>query len=101
LERQDPAGRSEDSFEYNFQKFSLLEISPKTGRTHQIRVHLKYLSYPIVCDLLYNPKGLCPKRLSRLGLHAKSIEFTNLEGKRIKIESEIPPEFKRLLNSEY
>jgi len=81
----------------NSQKFSLLEIYPKTGRTHQIRVHLKYLSCPIVCDLLYNPKGACPTGLSRMGLHAKAIEFTNLEGQKIKIEAPIPDEFEKLI----
>ncbi len=88
-------------------KFSFLEVYPKTGRTHQIRVHLKYLSFPIVCDSLYNPKGLCPEGLSRMGLHAKSIEFStmgrsasggkNQKGKIIKIESPLPKEFKKML----
>jgi len=92
--------------------FSYLEIKPKTGRTHQIRAHMKYLNHPIVCDTLYNPGGLCPiplpslpliKReekgggLSRLALHAKSIEFKNLKGKIIKVESPIPKEFKIFL----
>ncbi|MFZ1020105.1 MAG: RluA family pseudouridine synthase, partial [Minisyncoccia bacterium] len=39
------------------EKFTYLEIKPKTGRTHQIRVHLKFLNYPIVCDSLYNSNG--------------------------------------------
>jgi 23S rRNA pseudouridine1911/1915/1917 synthase len=69
------------------EKFSLLEVSPKTGRTHQIRVHMKYINHPIVCDPLYNPKGACPEGLSRLALHAKSIEFKNLKGETVKIES--------------
>ncbi|MEI7765530.1 MAG: RluA family pseudouridine synthase [bacterium] len=78
-------------------KFSILEVYPKTGRTHQIRVHMKYLSFPIVCDSLYNPKGLCPEGLNRMGLHAKSIEFKNQKGKLIKIESPLPKEFKKML----
>jgi 23S rRNA pseudouridine1911/1915/1917 synthase len=77
------------------ERLSILEVSPKTGRTHQIRVHLKYLNYPIVCDALYSPKGICPKGIKRVALHAKSIEFTNLSGKKIKVESEIPEEFKK------
>jgi 23S rRNA pseudouridine1911/1915/1917 synthase len=78
-------------------KFSLLEIKPKTGRTHQIRAHMKFLNHPIVCDLLYNPKGFCPKELNRLALHAKSIEFKNLKGETIKVESKIPKEFKKII----
>jgi 23S rRNA pseudouridine1911/1915/1917 synthase len=78
-------------------KFTYLEIKPKTGRTHQIRVHMKYLNHPVVCDSLYNPSGSCPKGISRLALHAKSIEFKNLKGEVVKIESPIPGEFKKVV----
>ncbi|MFZ2072191.1 MAG: RluA family pseudouridine synthase, partial [Minisyncoccia bacterium] len=57
------------------EKFTYLEVKPKTGRTHQIRVHMKFLNHPVVCDSLYDPKGLCIKGIDRLALHAKSIEF--------------------------
>ena len=79
------------------QHFSYLEIRPKTGRTHQIRVHMKYLNHPVICDSLYNPNGYCPKSISRLALHAKSIEFKNLKGKILKVESPLPLEFKRVV----
>jgi 23S rRNA pseudouridine1911/1915/1917 synthase len=78
-------------------KFTYLEVKPKTGRTHQIRVHMKFLNHPIVCDSLYNPTGSCPKGISRLALHAKSIEFKNLKGETIKVESSIPAEFKKMV----
>ncbi len=74
-------------------KFTYLEIKPKTGRTHQIRVHMKYLNHPVVCDSLYNPNNPCPKGFKRLALHAKSIEFKNLKGEMVKVESAIPKEF--------
>lgn len=77
-------------------KFSLIEVSLLTGRTHQIRVHMKYLNRPIVGDSLYNPDGLKLKGVDRMALHAKSIDFVNLEGKRIRIESPTPSEFKVL-----
>lgn len=80
----------------NFQgvaTFTLLEIHPKTGRTHQIRVHMKYKNHPVVCDHLYDPEGFCPKNIGRLALHAKSIEFKNLKGEVVKVESSIPKEF--------
>ncbi|MEK7175667.1 MAG: RluA family pseudouridine synthase [Patescibacteria group bacterium] len=76
--------------------FSLVEIFPKTGRMHQIRVHMKFINYPIACDSLYNPNSPCPENFSRLGLHAKSIEFKNLGGKKIKIEAPAPKEFKNI-----
>ena len=81
-----------------FFPFTYLEIMPKTGRTHQIRVHLKFLNHPVVCDSLYNPDYPCPAGLSRLALHAKSIEFKNLKGENLKIESLLPREFKKLVN---
>ena len=77
--------------------FSYLEISPKTGRTHQIRVHMKFLNHPVACDDLYNPGAYCPEGIERLALHAKSIEFADMKGKIIKIESPLPKEFKSLV----
>ncbi len=79
------------------QKYTLVEVMPKTGRTHQIRVHMKYLSYPVVCDKLYAPKNLCPSILGRLMLHAKSIEFKALNNEIIKVESPLPPVFSKML----
>ncbi|HWA32081.1 MAG TPA: RluA family pseudouridine synthase [Candidatus Paceibacterota bacterium] len=72
-------------------KFSYLEVRPKTGRTHQIRVHMKYLNHPVAGDALYNPKD---KNWPRMMLHAKSIEFKTPSGKTAKIESPLPKEFK-------
>ncbi|KKR69998.1 MAG: Pseudouridine synthase, RluA family [Candidatus Nomurabacteria bacterium GW2011_GWB1_40_7] len=77
-------------------KFTYLEVHPKTGRTHQIRVHMKYLNHPVACDSLYNPGKPCPKGFLRLALHAKSIEFKNLKGETIKVESLLPKEFEKL-----
>jgi 23S rRNA-/tRNA-specific pseudouridylate synthase len=57
---------------------------------------MKYLNHPVVCDSLYNPDNPCPKGISRVALHAKSIEFKNLKGEIVKIESPIPKEFKEI-----
>ena len=94
--------RFEAPISKNFQKstlekFTYLEIHPKTGRTHQIRVHLKFLNHPVACDSLYNPKGFCSETFKRLMLHAKVIEFKNLKGKIVKIESPLPKEFKSII----
>ncbi len=77
-------------------KFTYLEIKPKTGRTHQIRVHMKFLNHPVACDSLYNPGGPCPKGFNRLALHALLIEFKNLKGESVKVESSLPKEFEKL-----
>jgi 23S rRNA pseudouridine1911/1915/1917 synthase len=82
---------------YELASFTYLEIYPKTGRTHQIRVHMKYLNHPVVCDTLYNPDGLCPKDIKHMALHAKSIEFQDLKGKTIKVESPLPLMFKKVI----
>ena len=74
-------------------KFAYLEVYPKTGRTHQIRVHLKSIGRPVVCDFLYAPKK--PKALGfeRLALHAFSIKFKNLAGDTVVAESSLPQDF--------
>lgn len=87
--------------------FTILEVRPKTGRTHQIRVHMKYINHPIAGDALYNPEGLPLPNLplgkgeekggGRMMLHAKSIEFKNPKGGMVKVESKIPKEFEKLI----
>ncbi len=72
-------------------KYSLVELKLTTGRTHQLRVHLKYLGTPIVGDVVYgNPD-------QRLFLHAKDLEIT-IPGKtgeeRKVFTADLPPEFK-------
>lgn len=78
-------------------KFTYLEVFPKTGRTHQIRVHMKAVDHPVVCDSLYNVKGICPKSITRMALHAALIEFTDIKGKVVKLESKLPKEFTEVL----
>ncbi len=53
--------------------FTVLEVTPKTGRTHQIRIHLSYIGHPVLGDALYN--GPVVEGLHRQALHAKSIRF--------------------------
>ncbi len=80
-----------------FNGYSLLELRPKTGRTHQLRVHLKSLSHPIVCDSVYAEGLPCPQGLKRQALHAFSIEFKLPSLKEIKVEAPIPADFKKAL----
>jgi len=70
--------------------FSLLELAPFTGRTHQLRVHLAYLGYPILGDTKYGKKD----NFSRLALHAREIGFIHpTTNKLMHFSSKIPLEF--------
>ncbi len=81
-----------------FKNVTYIEAYPKTGRTHQIRVHFKAISHPIVCDALYAPNLPCLPGLSRQALHAHSIEFF-YQDKLFKIESPLPADFRSALES--
>ena len=80
-----------------FDKCTLLEVNIETGRTHQIRVHLSHIGYPIIGDDVYsngknrwNVKGQC--------LHAKSLDFKHpITGKQIHIEAPLPKYFTDIL----
>ncbi|MBQ8996420.1 RluA family pseudouridine synthase [Candidatus Saccharibacteria bacterium] len=74
-------------------KYSLLELKPITGRTHQLRVHLKYIGTPILGDRVY---GKSPA--SRLFLHAQSLEITIPVSDRRTFEAPVPPEFDDVLS---
>ena len=79
------------SYKQGAKLYSLVEARPKTGRTHQIRVHMNSIHHPIMGDKLYGGKvseGLASRHL----LHAQKIEFTKPDGGRISIESELPEE---------
>ena len=75
---------------------TLLEVSPKTGRTHQIRVHLTSLGHPVVGDKLYGKKKA---ELNRLFLHAYSLEFAPESGNRIKLTADMPSDLTQYLSS--
>lgn len=74
-------------------RFTYVEVIPKTGRTHQIRVHFKSIHYPIVCDKLYAPNHPCALGFNRLALHAKSVTFKTMDGKNVIVEAPLPPDF--------
>lgn len=78
-------------------KLSYLEVEPHTGRTHQIRVHLKALSHPILCDKLYAPKLPCLPQIGRVALHAFSVAFKSQNGTPQRVEAPLPQDFKAAL----
>ena len=81
-----------------YQGYTLLEICPETGRTHQIRVHLASIGFPVTGDKIYGklkkPDGL---NLSRHFLHAQEISFVSFNGKPFKIQSPLPKDLKKTL----
>lgn len=83
--------------------YSLVEFYPKTGRTHQIRIHAKYLGHPLVSDSFYAgrkrsraDRKWCP----RLFLHATKISFTHpKKGEKVEFTSHLPKDLQQCLNS--
>ncbi|QQG45563.1 MAG: RluA family pseudouridine synthase [Candidatus Sungiibacteriota bacterium] len=91
-------GAREAVTEYKVLKFgkhySLVELSPKTGRMHQLRVHLKAIGHPVVCDKIYGGKNVCcPDGADRQMLHARSLSFSFPEGRRLHFEADVPQDF--------
>ena len=89
----------EEILEKDGKTYSLVELKPVTGRTHQLRVHLKYLGHPILGDPVY---GNDPSTKTRLFLHAASLEITipgENGGERRIFTAPLPDEFNVFLDS--
>lgn len=79
-----------------FNDFTLVELTLETGRTHQIRVHMKYIGYPLAGDPVYGPS----KTLKGNGqfLHAKLLGFTHpITGQKMVFEAPLPTIFEKTL----
>jgi 23S rRNA pseudouridine955/2504/2580 synthase len=84
-------------------RFSLLEVELKTGRTHQIRVHLAHLGFPLCGDDKYGDfalnKALEAEGLKRMFLHAAQLSFVHpLTGEAIALQAPLPPELQGFLH---
>ena len=80
-----------------FSDCTLLEINIETGRTHQIRVHLSHIGYPIIGDDVYS-NGKNKWGIEGQCLHAKSLDFRHpITGKDIHIEADLPEYFENIL----
>jgi 23S rRNA pseudouridine1911/1915/1917 synthase len=105
--------------EERFRDFSLLRVFPRTGKTHQIRVHLLHAGLPLAVDPLYHPgaagepagiflskfkraykESRHPERplIGRLTLHAEKLAFDHLSGQPIEIIAPLPKDFRATLN---
>ncbi|MBK6905752.1 MAG: RluA family pseudouridine synthase [Rhodocyclaceae bacterium] len=90
-----------------WQNFSLVEVELKTGRTHQIRVHLSHLGFPIAGDDKYGDFALNkelarpgPAQLRRMFLHAAKLALPHpLTGEPVALTADLPPELQSYLNA--
>ncbi|MBI3630731.1 MAG: RluA family pseudouridine synthase [Candidatus Sungbacteria bacterium] len=75
-------------------RYSLIELRPKTGRMHQLRVHLAAIGRPIACDTKYGGRNVCcPVGCSRQLLHAQSLSFSMAPGRVQTFEADPPEDF--------
>lgn len=81
-----------------FAEMSLLELRLETGRTHQIRVHLAYLGYPVIGDTMYGKRSAL---INRQALHAESMIFDHpINGMPINVTAPLPPDIEKLIKVE-
>lgn len=81
-----------------FSDYTMLEIRPETGRTHQIRVHMAYLDHPLLGDAQY---GRPDKRIARQALHAASLSFYHPRtDKMMEFKAVLPEDMERLEKDE-
>ena len=95
-------GKREASTQYRvlkqYREHSFLEVKPKTGRKHQIRIHLSYLGHPIAGDKLYGFKDQqIPEGHKRQFLHAHSLRLTMPNGEEKEFTSELPADLNTVL----
>jgi 23S rRNA pseudouridine1911/1915/1917 synthase len=110
--------RTEWKLQETFRDYSLLRCFPRTGKTHQIRVHLKHIGLPLAVDPLYNTmrekkaaiflsefkRGYQASSrqerplIDRLTLHAHRLIFQKLDHEQVTIAAELPKDFRALLN---
>lgn len=78
---------------------TLLEATAKTGRMHQIRVHLKSAGWPVAGDKKYGLTRLDPKHLGRMFLHAEYLSFKSPSGEKFSFNAPLPPELEECLRN--
>jgi 23S rRNA pseudouridine1911/1915/1917 synthase len=83
-----------------FQNYTLIEVTPETGRKHQIRTHFAYLGHPVAGDKLYGFKGqICPPGLKRQFLHANYLKIKLPDGREKEFKSDLPEDLKNVLEN--
>jgi len=116
ISKQGRPARTLWKVEQRFRTHTLLRVFPKTGKTHQIRVHLRHIGLPLAVDPLYNPtptplllsllkRDYRPTRneeerplIARLTLHAEKLRFKDLAETQIELIAPLPKDFRAVLN---
>lgn len=83
---------------YGTETFTLAELMPKTGRTHQLRVHMASIGHPVLGDKLYGRKKT-PVPVPRQMLHAYSLQFETRGEGVLRLEAPLPGDFKSVLRA--
>lgn len=114
ISRHGRPARTEWRIEARFGQITLLRVFPRTGKTHQIRVHLRSIGLPLLVDPLYNPAGAAAglmlssfKRayratrgqeerplIARLTLHAQKLRFAHPDGRSVEVVAPLPKDFR-------
>jgi len=94
-----------------FRGFAFVQVQPRTGRTHQIRVHLTHIGCPVLCDRLYGGRSQITRGelrggtaddavlLKRQALHARRLELTHpIRGERIAFDAPLPADLQQVLD---
>ena len=101
-----PGGRARHAVTFyevieKFERTSFLLLRPRTGRTHQLRVHLAHLRHPVLADRLYGgdrPEGR-DLPIRRQALHAKVLEIEHpVTGRPLRLEAPLPQDFQQTLD---
>jgi 23S rRNA pseudouridine1911/1915/1917 synthase len=82
----------------NGEAYSYLEMYPRTGRTHQIRVHLAFAGHPLIADHLYEPEQVPLLGFTRPALHARALSFVMPSGERVHYQAPLPSDFARVFS---
>lgn len=77
-------------YEFEGQKYAVIDLYPQTGRTHQLRVHMAHIGHPIVGDPIYSGKKETKLPIERTALHAEQITFTAPNGKETVVVAPVP-----------
>ena len=79
-----------------FGEATLVSVNLETGRTHQIRIHMKYLGYPLIGDYLYNPDM---EHITRQALHSYHMEFPHpITGQKMTFTAPLPPDMSAIIS---